>query len=155
MGEIIRIRDLTGLAIGADLRASDADRDRVIDHLNQATADGRISERIYQARVEAVRKTELVADLGQLTTDLPPLPRSKSEQKAEVKPHKCDKSDWVDGVIAMGFVALILAIVAGVNSAILLTDQHENVAVGTVLAAFAFAGFIAGLCAVVTGFDSN
>ncbi|GAA4155258.1 DUF1707 SHOCT-like domain-containing protein [Actinomadura keratinilytica] len=55
----------------AELRASDADRDRVAAVLREAAGDGRISMDELQERLEAVYSAKTYAELEPLTRDLP------------------------------------------------------------------------------------
>jgi Domain of unknown function (DUF1707)/Cell wall-active antibiotics response 4TMS YvqF len=57
---------------GNDLmRASDADRDRAIEVLAEASAQGRLSPQEYSDRSEAALAARTLGDLGDLTADLP------------------------------------------------------------------------------------
>lgn len=53
------------------MRASDADRDRVAQLLNNAYVEGRLSKDEYDARLEDALSARTYADLDQLLTDLP------------------------------------------------------------------------------------
>jgi hypothetical protein len=53
-----------------DLRASDADRDRVVSLLDEALADGRISPEEHDERVSASLAAVTLGDLAGLTLDL-------------------------------------------------------------------------------------
>ena len=53
-----------------DLRASDADRDRVIDVLRAATADGRLTADEFSERMEAALASRTFRELAPLTADL-------------------------------------------------------------------------------------
>ncbi|MGA5650605.1 DUF1707 SHOCT-like domain-containing protein [Streptomyces seoulensis] len=55
----------------ADLRASDADRDRVADILRDALAEGRLSAEEHAERVEGVLHTKTVGELDAFIRDLP------------------------------------------------------------------------------------
>ena len=55
-----------------DLRASDADRERVIAMLGEALADGRISHEEYSERMPAALAARTLGDLAGLTKDLAP-----------------------------------------------------------------------------------
>lgn len=56
------------------LRASDAERDRVIDALRRHTADGRLTIAEFEERAEQVFAAVTRADLAPVLQDLPPLP---------------------------------------------------------------------------------
>src|SRR5271167_1643306 len=55
-----------------DLRASDADRERVIAMLGDALADGRISHGEHSERISAALSARTLGDLSGLTADLAP-----------------------------------------------------------------------------------
>ncbi|MBM0279161.1 DUF1707 SHOCT-like domain-containing protein [Micromonospora tarensis] len=58
-----------------ELRASDDDRNRVVDELHQHTAAGRLTLDEFSDRAGAVWTARTLGDLASLTRDLPPLPR--------------------------------------------------------------------------------
>jgi hypothetical protein len=61
-------------AAGGDpgkMRAADADRDRVVERLNIAYSEGRLSKDEHDGRLENALSARTYADLGQLVTDLP------------------------------------------------------------------------------------
>jgi hypothetical protein len=53
------------------MRASDSDRDRVVEVLNVAFSEGRLSKDEYEGRLENALSARTYADLDQLVTDLP------------------------------------------------------------------------------------
>ena len=53
------------------IRASDADRDRVVELLNLAYSEGRLSKEEYDARLDSAVSARTFADLDLLVTDLP------------------------------------------------------------------------------------
>ena len=53
------------------MRACDADRDRVVEHLNVAYSEGRLSKDEYDGRLESALSARTYADLDQLVADLP------------------------------------------------------------------------------------
>jgi hypothetical protein len=55
----------------AKMRACDADRDRVVEHLNVAYSEGRLSKDEYDSRLENALAARTYADLDQIVTDLP------------------------------------------------------------------------------------
>ncbi|MFJ4191069.1 DUF1707 domain-containing protein [Kitasatospora sp. NPDC089509] len=69
----------TGLA----LRASHADRDRVVAALGVAAGDGRLTAEELDDRVEAALAARTLADLAHLTADLPPVTVSRTGVVAE------------------------------------------------------------------------
>jgi Domain of unknown function (DUF1707) len=53
------------------IRASDSDRQRVVDDLRRHTADGRLSLDEFDTRADAAYRAVTHADLAALTADLP------------------------------------------------------------------------------------
>ena len=68
-----------------DLRASDADRDRVIDVLRAATADGRLTADEFNERMEAALSSRTFRELAPLTADLAATPASRAPDSAQAK----------------------------------------------------------------------
>jgi Domain of unknown function (DUF1707)/Domain of unknown function (DUF4190) len=65
------------LAVGGErgkIRAADADRDRVVEFLNTAYSEGRLSRDEHDVRLENALSARTYADLDQLVTDLPASP---------------------------------------------------------------------------------
>ena len=69
-------------ASSPDLRASDADRDRVIDVLRAATADGRLTADEFNERMEAALSSRTFRELAPLTADLGTPPASQAPESA-------------------------------------------------------------------------
>ena len=65
-----------------DLRASDADRDRVIDVLRAATADGRLTADEFNERMEAALSSRTFRELAPLTADLATTRASRAPETA-------------------------------------------------------------------------
>lgn len=57
-----------------ELRASDADRDRVIDVLRVAVGDGRLTAEEFEERLEATLSSRTLGELATLTADLGGVP---------------------------------------------------------------------------------
>jgi hypothetical protein len=64
------LRDVTSRPTPRDLRASDADRERVIALLNEAAADGRLTLGEHSERAERAYTARTLGELAELTTDL-------------------------------------------------------------------------------------
>ncbi|MEV0642919.1 DUF1707 domain-containing protein [Streptomyces sp. NPDC050619] len=62
---------LPGVAAALELRASHADRDRVVDVLSIAAGDGRLTAEELDERVEAALTARTMGELAVLTADLP------------------------------------------------------------------------------------
>jgi len=56
------------------MRAADADRDRVVDFLNTAYTEGRLSKDEYDARLDSALSARTYADLDEVVTGLPVAP---------------------------------------------------------------------------------
>jgi len=71
-----------------DLRASDADRDRVIDVLRAATADGRLTADEFSERMAAALSSRTFRELAPLTADLaaPPTPPPARQTESPESP---------------------------------------------------------------------
>ena len=66
-----------GTDVSADfpeMRASDADRDRVLDMLREAAGDGRLTAAEFDERMEAALSSRTLGELAALTADLGPGP---------------------------------------------------------------------------------
>jgi hypothetical protein len=68
-----------------ELRASHADRDRVVEILRVAAGEGRLTADELDQRLEAALSARTVGDLVELTADLPPVSVSGGAVVAEVK----------------------------------------------------------------------
>ena len=85
---------------GASLvRASDADRDRTVETLASASAEGRLTLEEYAQRSEAALVARTHGDLASLTADLPAAPASAAlaapEQITAVLGNESRKGPWV------------------------------------------------------------
>jgi Domain of unknown function (DUF1707) len=67
-----------------DFRASDADRDRAAQDIREHFAAGRLTEDEMTERVEAVYAARTDGQLRRLLADLPQLPATLAQQKAEL-----------------------------------------------------------------------
>jgi hypothetical protein len=54
------------------IRAADADRERMVDRLRRAAADGRLEPQELEERIEAALGSRTDAELASLAADLPP-----------------------------------------------------------------------------------
>jgi hypothetical protein len=66
--------DLPAIAMGQELRASHADRDRVVELLQVAAGDGRLSAEELDDRLERALTARTYTELAVLTADLPSTP---------------------------------------------------------------------------------
>jgi hypothetical protein len=73
----------------ASLRASDADRDRVVETLGHHHVEGRLTAEELSERTDKAYTAKTLGDLDALTTDLPPL-RQPTRAGAPVSPRTPD-----------------------------------------------------------------
>ncbi|MBV9807369.1 MAG: DUF1707 domain-containing protein [Solirubrobacterales bacterium] len=67
-----------------DLRASDEQRERAAQEIREHYAAGRLSEEELSERVQAAYSARTEHELTELLSDLPKLPATPAEQKAEI-----------------------------------------------------------------------
>lgn len=67
-----------------ELRASDQDRERVVREIREHFAAGRLTDEELSERVHAVYEARTDSELQALRADLPQLPASRAEQRAEL-----------------------------------------------------------------------
>ncbi|MFD5513493.1 DUF1707 domain-containing protein [Streptomyces sp. NPDC059761] len=99
-----------------ELRASDADRDRVVERLRDAVAEGRIDMEEFEERLEVAYTSKTYAELEPLTRDLPapgghPMPLAASAPA----PAAADGS-WASRIGGGGVPASASAAVAVMSS---------------------------------------
>src|SRR6266568_4381550 len=70
-----------------DLRASHADRDRVVDMLRIAGGDGRLSAEELDTRLESALSARTLGELARLTADLPIAPAATGKDVLVVEQH--------------------------------------------------------------------
>jgi len=68
------------------IRASDADRDRVLDTLGTAFVEGRLTEEEYHARAAWALASRTYGDLAAVTVSVPP-------RRSEPPPHRAPRTD--------------------------------------------------------------
>ncbi|WP_405526370.1 DUF1707 domain-containing protein [Streptomyces canus] len=84
-GEISPTGKRSGLDSSPELRASHADRDRVVDVLRIAAGDGLLAADELDERLEAALSARTVRELTALTADLPAVSTSTGTAVAEVR----------------------------------------------------------------------
>ncbi|MDX3529031.1 DUF1707 domain-containing protein [Streptomyces sp. ID05-39B] len=84
-GEISPSGKHAGPGSSPELRASHADRDRVVDVLRVAAGDGRLTATELDERLDAALSARTLGELAALTTDLPPTSTLAGAAVAEVK----------------------------------------------------------------------
>ena len=84
----MRVGARTGDEVSADppeVRASDADRDRVVDVLREAVGDGRLTAAEFDERMEAALSSRTLGELAGLTADLGPGPGRSGAATAQAE----------------------------------------------------------------------
>jgi DUF1707 SHOCT-like domain len=87
-GEVSPVDRPAGPPAQAELRASHADRDRIVELLRVAAGDGRLTAEELDERLEAALTARTYSELAVLTTDLPaaPLPADLAQSAGVVHP---------------------------------------------------------------------
>ena len=109
-----------GGELNPSIRASDADRERVVEILRRNTAEGRISADEFDERMTAAYDAKTMGALAELTTDLPvDLAEHAQRQKALAKKAKPGKPmrrqvrEEVSGLASLGVVLTVIWVLSG------------------------------------------
>ena len=127
------------------MRAADADRDHVVEFLNTAYSEGRLSKDEYGARLDSALSARTYADLDQLVIDLPAAranavtPAAKTNRLA-IASLACGLAQFMFGPLAT-IPAIMLGHVA----------RRQIMRTGEQGAGLALAGLILGWVAVIPG----
>lgn len=97
------------------LRASDAEREQIIEALRQHTADGRLTMAEFEDRVEQVYAAVTRADLRPALEDLPPL-------DVQARPRPDASTRIRRSAVRLPSVRTVAAIVAAVFAVVLFTQ---------------------------------
>ena len=102
------------------LRASDADRERIVEILRQHTAEGRIDAAEFEDRMTAAYNAKTMGALAELTTDLPVDLAEHSRRQAELakraRPRRTvsrKAREEVSGLASLGVVLTVVWFIAG------------------------------------------
>jgi hypothetical protein len=98
------------------LRASDADRDRVIDRLRDAAGEGRLEPDELEQRVGAALRARTYAELSWLVADLPHVADRRGSH-----PRPVVRTALVAGGLAVATVVAVVVVAVLVIAAIALT----------------------------------
>ncbi|MFB6827134.1 DUF1707 domain-containing protein [Streptomyces virginiae] len=90
-----------------ELRASDADRDRVVERLRDAVAEGRLDMEEFEERLEAAYTSRTYAELEPLTRDLP------APAGGPVAPRSAAAEPWTGRIGGAGSSATAVAVMSG------------------------------------------
>ncbi|HTF09590.1 MAG TPA: DUF1707 domain-containing protein [Asanoa sp.] len=80
----VRFRPRRGDRLTLDTRASDADRQRVVEQLQKHTAVGRLTLDEFTDRVGVVYNADTLADLARVTSDLPAPPEKPAAVRRDL-----------------------------------------------------------------------
>jgi hypothetical protein len=140
--------DTRPLAAGSErgkMRACDADRNRVVEHLNVAYSEGRLSKDEYDGRLENALSARTYADLDQIVTDLPAARRAVAPPVRETNGFAMASLACGLAQFVFGPLATIPAIVFGHMA------RHQIKRTGEQGDGLALAGLILGWAAVILG----
>ena len=112
-----------------EMRASDADRDRVLDMLREAAGDGRLTAAEFDERMEAALSSRTLGELAALTADLGPGPawdaaatQGEDVVRIDLRPSWCDVTlDFTEAVIETDMLLIDMSMRGG--SLILVTRR--------------------------------
>ncbi|GGU73217.1 hypothetical protein GCM10010260_01090 [Streptomyces filipinensis] len=82
-----------------DLRAADADRERVAEVLRDALAEGRLDMEEFEERLEAAYKARTYGELAPLTRDLPAAGAAASHAPVSFTKAPAQSGGWADRIV--------------------------------------------------------
>ena len=127
------------------MRASDADRDGVVELLNLAFTEGRLSKDEHDSRLESAFSARTYADLDQIVADLPATHAAAPTPAARINGLAVASLACALAQFMCGPLATIPAIVFGHLA------RHQIKRTGEQGAGLALAGLILGWAAVILG----
>jgi Domain of unknown function (DUF1707)/Domain of unknown function (DUF4190) len=127
------------------MRASDSDRDRVVELLNVAFSEGRLAKDEYDSRLERAFSARTYADLDQIVVDLPAARASVVTPVTKINGLAIASLACALAQFAFGPVATVPAIVFGYMA------RHQIKRTGEQGAGLALMGLILGWAAVILG----
>ncbi|MFF4451085.1 DUF1707 domain-containing protein [Streptomyces goshikiensis] len=101
----------SGPAAAPALRASDADRERVVERLRDAVAEGRLDMEEFQERLEAAYASRTYAELEPLTRDLPAVGGVPAGAAAAVPGQ--ERAAWPERIGGAGTSSTAVAVMSG------------------------------------------
>ena len=132
----------------AKMRACDADRDRVVEHLNVAYSEGRLSKDEYDGRLENALAARTYADLDQIMTDLPAMPGTVVPQAAT--PLVARTNGFAIASLACGLAQFVVGPLATIPAIVFgHVARHQIRRTGEQGAGLALAGLILGWATVI------
>ncbi|MFD8289926.1 DUF1707 domain-containing protein [Streptomyces lavendulae] len=95
------------------MRASDADREQVVERLRDAVAEGRLDMEEFGERLEAAYASRTYAELEPLTRDLPPVPGSALPGAAPATAPAPGAAAWPGRIGGSGTSSTAVAVMSG------------------------------------------
>lgn len=106
--------------LNPSIRASDDDRERVVEILRRHTAEGRITADEFDERMDAAYEARTLGALAELTVDLPVDLAEHTQRQAEIarrdKPRKTLAKrvrEDVSGLASLGIVLTVIWVLSG------------------------------------------
>jgi hypothetical protein len=81
------VRSIDGMTTPSRIRASDADRERIAQHIQQASAEGRLTLEETEQRLGDVYAAKYVGELSGVVADLPAAPQPRRGFPLPLKVH--------------------------------------------------------------------
>lgn len=101
----------------SELRASDADRERVANELREHYADGRLTMEEFDERIDGVYKAKTFGELAPLTADLPAPPPDPAVQKAEERRRRVARLRAVWGSwFSVALICTVIWLLVGIGN---------------------------------------
>jgi len=133
----------------AKMRACDADRDRVVEHLNVAYSEGRLSKDEYDGRLENALAARTYADLDQIVTDLP-VARAPAVPPMVMAPPLARTNGLAIASLACGLAQFVVGPLATIPAIVFgHVARHQIKRTGEQGAGLALAGLILGWATVI------
>ena len=127
------------------MRAADADRDRVVEFLNMAYSEGRLSKDEYDGRLENALSARTYADLDRLVTDLP-------AARATVVTPVAKTNGLAIASLACGLALFVFGPLTAIPAIVFgHVARHQIKRTGEQGAGLALAGLILGWATVILG----
>jgi len=131
------------------MRACDADRDRVVEHLNVAYSEGRLSKDEYDGRLETALAARTYADLDQIVADLPAV-RAPVLPPMTVAPPMARTNGLAIASLACGIAQFVVGPLATIPAIVFgHMARHQIRRTGEEGAGLALAGLILGWATVI------
>lgn len=116
MADSIEPRRTPGERKAPELRASDADRERVANDLRDHYADGRLTMEEFDERIDAVYKAKTFGELTPVTADLPARPPDPAVQKAEDRQRRVARLRAVWGSwLTVSVICTVIWLLSGIT----------------------------------------